>query len=63
LGEKNFFLFSNNIQTGSAGHPVSSSVGIGVGQSGCAVNYSPPSNAKFKNDWNYTSAVLRVRVE
>jgi hypothetical protein len=28
----------------------------GVKQSGCEVNHSPPSRAKVKNEWKYTSA-------
>jgi len=34
---------------------------LGVKQSGCKVNHSPPSSAEVKNEWSYTSARPRCR--
>jgi hypothetical protein len=51
------------IETSSGAHVASSSVGNGGsfawGQAaGCKVDYLPPSSAKEKNEWSYTSASL-----
>ena len=43
---ENFFL-PQNVQTGSGVHPASYSNG--------EVNHSPPTSAKVKNEWSYTS--------
>jgi hypothetical protein len=54
------FSLPQNVQTGSDTHPASYSIGIwgfpGKKRPGHEVDYSPPSSAKVKNEWSYTSA-------
>jgi hypothetical protein len=62
VGAGNFVLFQN-IQTSSGAHPDPSSVSTEVLSQGLKclgheVDSSPPSSAKFKNEWSYTSAHL-----
>jgi hypothetical protein len=57
-----FFLFPN-IQTSPGAHPDSFSVSTkvlsqGIKWLGHEVDNSPSSNARFKNEWSYTSAHL-----
>ena len=49
------------VHTKSEAHPTTHSTGIGflplgIKQPGREANYSPPSSAKVRNEWSYTSA-------
>jgi hypothetical protein len=39
---------------------VSEALSLGVKQSGCEADYSPPSGAEIKNVWNYSSTPIHV---
>jgi hypothetical protein len=50
-----YFIHLKTVQTGSGAHRASCLMGTGGKASGDDVNHSPPSRAKFRNDWRYTS--------
>jgi hypothetical protein len=61
-GARNFSLH-HSVQTGSGAHPAFCPVGTegsfpGVKQLGHGADHSPPSSAKVKNAWSYTSTLL-----
>jgi hypothetical protein len=51
--------FSTSVQTGPVNHPASCTMGTesfpGVKRPGCGVDHTPPTSAKVKNAWSYTS--------
>jgi hypothetical protein len=49
------FSLHHHIQTGSGAHPDFIKRVLGVKHPGCEPEHSPPSNAKVKNVWSYTS--------
>ena len=50
------FSFLRSMQTGSVANPVSCSMHTRVLSGGGGVDNSPPSSAKVKNEWSYSSA-------
>jgi hypothetical protein len=48
------------VQTDSGAQPVSYQIGIGGSFPGDKADHSPPSNAKSKNLWSYTSTLPYV---
>jgi hypothetical protein len=57
LGSGNYGIFSlrHRIQTCSEAHPASFKMGSGGFHAGGKANHTPPSSAKIKEAWTYTS--------